>query len=236
MNKFWEEDLPVGYYDKILTKGLKNKKGIQANWHNLTFVEVAEFFDNTKKHLDYACGPGTFIGNYLNCDSIGIDVSDEQIDYAKKKYGDNFYTLEEFKVIPNSKKKFEIITILGLFEFLKDEEIDILINQLYGMLSEGGTLIFTTPNTQSSMKYLQKIISLFGPVDYRQQHINTQSVDKFYKMFKKSKFKIVEINKIHNIGIFFSFFSLSIGKKTNNFIKKIEILNNGFLIMGVLRK
>ena len=91
MNKFWEEDLPVGYYDKILTKGLKNKKGIQANWHNLTFVEVAEFFDNTKKHLDYACGPGTFIGNYLNCDSIGIDVSDEQIDYAKKKYGDNSY-------------------------------------------------------------------------------------------------------------------------------------------------
>ena len=34
------------------------------------------------KHLDFACGPGTFIGNYLSLDSIGVDISVKQINFA----------------------------------------------------------------------------------------------------------------------------------------------------------
>ena len=30
MNEFWEKDLNVGYYDKIVNKGLQNKKGVQS--------------------------------------------------------------------------------------------------------------------------------------------------------------------------------------------------------------
>ena len=30
-------------------------------------------------HLDYACGPGMFIGNYTNCNSIGFDISHNQM-------------------------------------------------------------------------------------------------------------------------------------------------------------
>ena len=64
-----------------------------------------------------------------------------------------------------TKKKFDVITILGLFEFLTDEEILFTVNKLHEMLNDGGKL-FTTLNNESSMKYLEKIISLFGPVDY----------------------------------------------------------------------
>ena len=34
-------------------------------------------------HLDIGCGPGTFLG-ILNKKSIGIDISQNQIKYAKK--------------------------------------------------------------------------------------------------------------------------------------------------------
>ena len=70
MTEFWNEDLPSGYYDKILLEGLERKKGIQSNWHNVTFLEVSEYFRKDIKHLDYACGPGTLIGNYSSCKSI----------------------------------------------------------------------------------------------------------------------------------------------------------------------
>ena len=83
MSEFWEETLPAGYYDKILLQGLKKNRGVQPNWHNLTFIEVSKLINQDSKHLDYACGPGTLVGNYLKCDSIGVDISDKQIDYTK---------------------------------------------------------------------------------------------------------------------------------------------------------
>ena len=46
MNNFWEEELQAGYYDDILSNGLRNKKGIQANWHNLTFLKVGNLSMN----------------------------------------------------------------------------------------------------------------------------------------------------------------------------------------------
>ena len=84
MNDFWEKTLPTGYYDNILTKGLKKNRGIQANWHNLTFLAVKESLNGCSNHLDYACGPGTFIGKYFSNTSKGVDISQKQIDYAVK--------------------------------------------------------------------------------------------------------------------------------------------------------
>ena len=84
MNNFWTDILEPGYYDKILINGLEKKRGIQANWHNLTFMHISQFLNPSMKHLDYACGPGTFIGNYSFSKSVGVDISDKQINFAKK--------------------------------------------------------------------------------------------------------------------------------------------------------
>ena len=57
MNEFWNEELPPGYYDNILEKGLKLNRGIQANWHNQTFLKIKSLINFDDFHLDYACGP-----------------------------------------------------------------------------------------------------------------------------------------------------------------------------------
>ena len=84
MSKFWDKELPVGYYDKIVTHGLKENKGLQANWHNSTFLKVKKYISKDDIHLDFACGSGTFIGKYLYNNSLGVDISNNQISYAKK--------------------------------------------------------------------------------------------------------------------------------------------------------
>ena len=84
MSEFWINQVTPGYYDQILIKGVKKKSGIQSNWHNITFKKISKLITSKSEHLDYACGPGTFIGNYLKSNSIGVDISQQQIDYAKK--------------------------------------------------------------------------------------------------------------------------------------------------------
>ena len=100
MNNFWENNVESGYYDKLLLDGLKRNRGLQTAWHDLTFKKVKSYLTDGKKHLDYACGPGTFVGNYINNDSVGVDISENQIIYATKKYNNkgNFYTLDQFKI------------------------------------------------------------------------------------------------------------------------------------------
>ena len=74
------------------------------------------------------------------------------------------------------------------------------------MLNDGGKIIFTTLNNESSMKYLEKIISLFGPVDYGHQHINKLSISKLSRLLQNINFHDIEMKKIHNYGIFFSLY------------------------------
>ena len=39
MTNFDYENIPIGYYDKVLIEGMHKNKGIQANWHNKKFTK-----------------------------------------------------------------------------------------------------------------------------------------------------------------------------------------------------
>ena len=72
MSKFWSNDLETGYYDKILVNGLKKNRGIQANWHNITFQRIKKYLSKEIEHLDYACGSGSLIGLYSSANSTEL--------------------------------------------------------------------------------------------------------------------------------------------------------------------
>ena len=40
MDSFWDKVLPADYYDRVLNNGLAKNRGIQSNWHNITFLKV----------------------------------------------------------------------------------------------------------------------------------------------------------------------------------------------------
>tara|TARA_B100000902_G_C27318207_1_gene922610 strand:+ start:383 stop:1096 length:714 start_codon:yes stop_codon:yes gene_type:complete len=235
MDNFWENALNPGYYDKILNNGLKKKRGIQANWHNLTFLETSKYLSENLDHLDYACGPGTLIGRYSKSKSIGIDISKNQIQFANSEYGKfgKFYTLEKFETL-SSNKKYDVITVLGLIEFITDDEINNLINKLKKILKKDGKIILTTPNYHLSMKFLEKLINLFGKVDYKNQHINRLNDKKIQRLNFHKLFSSVEIYNDVNIGVFFSFISINLGKKINNFISRLFKRRFGLITFLVL--
>ena len=176
-------------------------------------------------HLDYACGPGTFIGNFSNVNSIGVDIANNQIEYASYNYQNKFkfYNLEEFQ-IHHSKDKFDLITVLGLFEFINEDEMISVLDQLYEKLNPKGKLIFTTPNFNNfQFRLLLLLLNFFNDTNYKKQHINKLNLKKIKNVVQRSKFekKFIMINKFLNLGISLSIFNLKLGEKANNIVENL---------------
>ncbi len=234
---FWKEDISIGYYDAILEKGIKNQRGFQSNWHNSTFLKVKTFVNNDKNHLDYACGPGTFVGKYTHANSICVDLVDQQVEFGMKKYGKkgNFIFYKNFDK-EMYKNHFDVITVLGLLEFLDDDSNITLINDLYKMLKPGGKLIMTTPNYRSLMIIFEFILNSFGKISYSTTHINKFNKSSLEKLTKKTDFNKANITKFLNHGLFFSIFDWKYGIFFDNFFHKIFKGFFGYLLLLELEK
>ncbi len=237
VSEFWISQVDSGYYDKILIEGLKNNSGIQSNWHNITFRKIAKLITSDSQHLDYACGPGTFIAKYLNVNSIGVDISKQQIAYAKKKYSNSgeFLTTDEFN-FENYYEKFDFITVIGLIEFVDSEYIVELINKMNLLLKPNGKIYLTTPNYRGLMYFLEKFLNKFGKVSYENQVVNRFNKDSVENLLKKSEFSKIKVKKILNFGVFFSLFSHKTGIKFENVIENIFKNYFGYILLIELKK
>ena len=192
---------------------------------------MVEYLKPDINHLDYACGPGTFIGIYSFGNSLGVDISEKQIDYAKLNYGDNgkFDTLENF-LNYEKKDSYDLITIMGLLEFISDEEILRLNEQLLKMLKKGGKLVYTTPNFRGLMFFLEIALNFFGQVNYSGEHVNKFSRKKLKNLFDNST-KSYKIKNFINISLFFSIFSHTVALKVENIVDKLFRSRFGSLML-----
>lgn len=236
MENFWNNQITPGYYDQLIKDGINKNKGIQANWHNITFSKVKEYFSGNESHLDYACGSGTLVGMYVDVNSIGVDISDNQISYAKKKYpSKTFIELSSFD-FDKYENSFDVVSILGLLEFINFSDANELLKNVYKILKKDGKLLISTPNFASSVSFISYLNSFFGGMSYSKQHIGKYNKKTLEKLIKNSDFTIYKIEKIINLGIIFSFLSLAAGKKVNDILSKITKNRLGFLLFAEISK
>jgi len=237
MSEFWNDELSVGYYDKIVKEGFQQKKGIRSYWHISTLNKVLEFINTNSSHLDYACGPGTLIGLSSCNNSMGIDISSNQIGYANDNYSNygKFYTLDEID-LNNFSNKFDVVTILGLIEFLKDEEIGNLINLLDKVLKKDGKIILTTPNFRGKMLFFEKVQNYFGSIDYSKQHVNRFNKIKIISTFRSFSKYDFDYKIFLNISIVFSMISHSFASRVEKIIATTFKDKLGSLFIVVLTK
>ena len=234
--KIWFE-LEAGYYDKIIKSGLIKNRGIQANWHNLTYKNVLDEIDEGSILLDYASGSGTFIGRYYKeKDSIGVDISKNQIDYSKNEFPEHIFLNNKDFFIEDYLNYFDVITVLGLIEFLNTEEVENLLVKLKKSLKPGGKLIITTPNYSLLMRFYLFLLSRLKPNNYEPFTVNKLN-SKVAKLVSKSwDFQSYEIKKIVSLGVFFSFISIDFGIKIDQFIQKIFKYGSGYILFITLKK
>ena len=219
-SEFEYESIPVGYYDKILTEGLKVNRGIQFSWHYLKFKTVKNHFPKYNTHLDIACGPGTFIGNFLDNRSVGVDISNNQISYAKNTYSSlrNQFKVKDMNTEFDDENKYDVITLLEFIEHISSDEVNILVTKCMNKLNKNGKIILTTPNYKGLWLILEKIVSFVGPVNYKLQHINRYTKK---RIEEELNFENITVKKYINFGIFLCFINTNIGFKAHKIISRI---------------
>lgn len=165
------ETISDGYYDAAYWRG----RGIQSKWHHLKFRRVIEEMAGHKRHLDVGCGPGTLIGSLGDgFISTGIDVSNAEIDYARRVYENEstrFYAAPAH-LLPDECRDFDVATLVEVIEHLTPSELNAVLHTTIERLRQGGKLVVTTPNFRSAWPLVEMFVNRFGELNYAPQHIN----------------------------------------------------------------
>ena len=215
--------IPAGYYDKVYLES----SNLRKFWHYQKFFYTKKLFpENYKKIMDIGCGPGSFF-RFLNENNtqiesaIGLDISKEQINYAKSIMLPDNYEFEVLESFNNSIEfcQYDVITSLELIEHLKIIEIENLFNFTYSKLKVGGSFIISTPNYLSLWPLVEILLNKFSDLSYEDQHIyklNRLNCHNKLKVIIKDKFVIENVSTSHFILPWFSHF---FNKNCRNLLK-----------------
>lgn len=166
--------IPLGFYDEVA----KKKKGMRSFWHHLKFQRIKDYIETTDASsiIDYGCFCGTFLGSIDNTklkEQYGLDILQDQIDYAQKVYATDFrkfMLIKEFKQnYPD--KKVDVMTIIEVIEHLEITQIQEILQFATEHVKPGGKFILTTPNYMSMWPLLEVILNKVSDVNYEEQHI-----------------------------------------------------------------
>jgi len=165
------DDIPAGYYDSRITKGPRP----QRTWHQLEFRYVKKFLPSGGHLLDIGCASGTFTGTLAwPGTSVGIDPSEKQIAFAQEKYGNPprcTFQKASLPTLPFPAETFSVATMMQVIEHLPMEILLPGLRDVRRVLKPGGTLIVTTPNYRSPWPVLERVVEMFSPFSYGEQHV-----------------------------------------------------------------
>ena len=229
---YYNHSVQSGYYDMVF----KRNKGIQSAWHHIKFNYIKKKISSSKIHLDIGCGPGTFLG-ILKKKSIGVDISDSQINYAKKKYASKKIKFYRYKnKLPVKSGSVDSITLIELIEHVDNEDLSLILKECKRVLKHNGCLYLSTPNYYSLWPILEIFLNLVSPVDYKHEHINKFNKNKLKKILRKNDFDVLELNSFILISPFLAFLSFKFAKSMILLDNILTKLFPGFLLFSKAKK
>lgn len=101
------------------------------------------------KILDLGCGAGHFLyflqkKGFKNC--VGIDISEQQVDYCKKNISNSVKVFDGFEFLKDKENIFDVIVANDFLEHIPKERIVELLLLISRSLMKDGKFIMKTPN------------------------------------------------------------------------------------------
>lgn len=211
------DSIPVGYYDAVYAR----HKGIQSKWHHLKFARFHREMIGVRRHLDIGCGPGTFIGSFDAVQvSVGVDIAEPQIVYAKERYGGHGREFQQVDSgpLPFDGSSFDLVTIIELIEHLPPRENDALIRESMRVLAPGGMLLVSTPNYGGFWPALEAMIGRFGGLSYAEQHITHYDRKSLRRLLEGAGGTNVAVRAYMGIAPFVA----AVGWRVADFVSRLE--------------
>jgi len=188
------DTIEAGYYDRVFHK----RAGIQSKWHHLKFAAVRDRIGAGARHLDIACGPGTFIGTIDgDVDSTGLDVAAPQIAYARAAYASD---RKRFDVVspgdfPYGDGAFDVATCIELLEHLTASDGGDLLSEARRVIRPGGRLLLTTPDYGGAWPLLEMVLNRLGDVSYEDQHITHYTRSSLHQLLEQAGYADVKVGR-----------------------------------------
>ena len=230
----YETGIPPGYYDRIYQR----RRGVRYSWHDLKFRSVVRHLGRPRRVLDVGCGPGTFIGNYLEgIDALGIDLSSSQIAYASDVYGTPAHRFSTQPVgnLASAGERFDAVTIIELIEHLPADDAVRLLGDIRGLLVPDGLLVVTTPNYASLWPLIEVGVNALSPVRYIDQHINKYRRGSFANHLVAAGYRDVKVRTVLGFAPFAAMFGDGVANAMNTLENAVRHLGVGNLLLATAR-
>ena len=104
--------------ERVLREGLQHEAGMRV--------------------LDLGCGPGQFAGLFRDEDYLGIDISPEYIDRARKLHPTKRFQLMNATEIGSLNERFDRAMVMGVFHHMPDADVTDSLRSLRNTLNPGG--------------------------------------------------------------------------------------------------
>lgn len=127
--------------------------------HNLINEISNHFIYKNSVVYELGCSAGNLIANLakshdkLDAEFVGIDVSKEMIDYAKKKYKSKNLKYYLSDINKYDYKKTDLFISFYTIQFLKPSIRQTVINKIYKNLNKGGAFIFFEKTINKNSKF-----------------------------------------------------------------------------------
>lgn len=160
-----EEDLTKSssiYFKKNILKHIGNNKDVQI--------------------LEIGCGYGRYTKTMLDLgykNIKGIDISSEQIAYAKGKLGLKNVEIADALDYLNKDIKYDVIFLMDVLEHLELEYAILLLKQVYQSLNPGGRFVIHVPNGMAPLSP-----PFYGDIT----HVRAFSVDSMSQILRMAGF------------------------------------------------
>ncbi|MDA1324503.1 MAG: class I SAM-dependent methyltransferase [Proteobacteria bacterium] len=193
--------IETGYYDRVFRKCA----GIQSKWHHQKFAHIRDRIGPATRHLDIACGPGTFIGTIgETVESTGVDVAASQIEYARAAYGSDrkHFDIVQPGKLPYGDSAFDVATCVELLEHLTPAEGQALLLEAKRVIRPGGVLLLSTPDYGGAWPLLEWILNRRGSVSYEDQHITHFTQSRLTSFLEQAGFENVKVERYQFLAPF----------------------------------
>lgn len=185
MKKQFEDEYFEGYYKGIADFTEKRDREL-ANWFKGMFEYINQYYPlkkgKEKKLIEFGCATGvaSSVLADFGWNVTATDISKYAVSKAKKNYRGIKFLVHDMEK-PFKKNKFDLAVAFDVIEHLPHPELG--IRNVYNLLKEGGTAIFSTPND-------------YPHVSNDPTHISVKKPEEWDKILKKVGFKDIFMKQI----------------------------------------
>lgn len=104
-------------------------------------------FDPVRRHndlaavrrvLDVGCGPGTNAHHFASSDYLGLDLNEQYVEYARRRYGREFVVDDATTYTAPDGERFDFVLVNSLLHHIPDPDVERLLDHLSSVLTPDG--------------------------------------------------------------------------------------------------